>query len=224
MADSRLFKLVDGVDIEILGRGIEGFLRDKKNLYAEGMKTAEGYLVQAKQADSWKKFVGMDSAVQIQIFPTGDMITVNIGAGKWIDKAGAAAVGIILFAPLAVTAAIGAFVQKKLPEEVFSFIEQFLVSGGKTVTFSMSASQALKSNEVLCTTCKAANPSTNKFCVSCGSKLSLECPNCHSSVPHGTKFCPECGSSMVVKHECSNCHSELEPNVKFCSQCGTPTA
>ncbi|MBU3181834.1 zinc ribbon domain-containing protein [Clostridium psychrophilum] len=222
MADSKLFKLVDCVDIESLGRGIEGFLRDKKNLYAEGMKTPEGYLIQAKQADGWKKFVGMDSAIQVQLFLSGDMVTVNVGSGKWIDKAGAATVGMLIFAPLAVTAAIGAFAQKKLPDEVFTFIEQFLMSGGKNVTISMGANKTLKSNEILCPNCKAPNLSTSKFCDSCGSKLALECPNCKSSVPQGTKFCPECGSSMIIKHECSNCHCELEASTKFCPECGTP--
>jgi RNA polymerase subunit RPABC4/transcription elongation factor Spt4 len=221
MADSRMFKLDSEVDVEKLGRGIEGFLRDKKNLSAEGIKTNEGYLVQAKQAESWKKFIGMDSAIQIQIIPTGDMITVNIGAGKWIDKAGAATVGMLLFAPLAVTAAIGAYSQNKLPEEIFNFIEQFLLSGGKSVTFSMSASQALKSNEVLCPGCKAPNPSTSRFCVSCGSKLALECPNCHSFVLQGTKFCSECGSAITIKHECPTCHESVSQGTKFCPECGT---
>ena len=82
MADSKVFKLVDGVDVEKVGRAVESFLRDKKNLMTEGMKTQVGYLVQAKQTDSWKKIVGMDSAIQIQLFDSGNMVTVNIGAGK----------------------------------------------------------------------------------------------------------------------------------------------
>lgn len=59
MADSRMFKLVNGIDIEKIGVGIQNWLREKKQLHAEGMQTNQGYLVQAKQEDSWKKIVGM---------------------------------------------------------------------------------------------------------------------------------------------------------------------
>jgi hypothetical protein len=221
MADSKVFKLVDGVDVEKIGRAVESFLRDKKNLMTEGMKTQEGYLVQAKQTDSWKKFVGMDSAIQIQIFDSGNMVTVNIGAGKWIDKAGAATVGMLVFAPLAITAAIGAFAQKKLPEEIFNYIEQFLMSGGRSVTHTMSASKSLRENEVLCPSCKSPNSASSKFCDSCGTKLSQECPGCRAPVAQGAKFCPECGTSVQAKTSCSNCNCELEANAKFCPECGT---
>ena len=36
----------------------------------------------------------MDLATQVQIIPAGDMITVNVGAGKWSDKVGAGAAGM----------------------------------------------------------------------------------------------------------------------------------
>jgi len=133
MADSRIFKLSDGLDLEKVGQAIQNWLREKKQLHAEGMHTNEGYLVQAKQEDSWKTIVGMDSAIQVQIFNAGEnQIMVNVGSGKWIDKAGAATIGMIAFAPLAVTAAIGAWNQKKLPDELFSNVEQFIMSGGKS--------------------------------------------------------------------------------------------
>jgi len=222
LADSKVFKLFEGIDVESVGRAVEGFLRDKKNLQVESMKTAEGYLVQAKQSDGWKKFVGMDSAIQVQIFATGDFATVNIGQGKWIDKAGAATLGMLVFAPLAITAAFGAVAQKKLPEEIFNYVEQFLMSGGRMVTHSMSASIGLKENQILCPSCKTSNPETGKFCVSCGSKMGLQCPGCQATVAHGTKFCPECGTSMNEKIKCAGCSHELEANAKFCPECGTP--
>ncbi len=57
MADSKIFKLIDGIDTDLIAHGIEGFLRDKKNLTTESLKTPEGWLIQAKQTESWKKFL-----------------------------------------------------------------------------------------------------------------------------------------------------------------------
>lgn len=224
MADSRVFKLSDGIDIESIGNAIQGWLREKKQLHAEGMQTNEGYLVQAKQEDSWKKIVGMDSAIQVQIMNAGEgQVLINVGSGKWVDKAGAATVGMIVFAPLAVTAAIGAWNQKKLPEELFTFVEQFILSGGKTVTVSMTASQNLQEGEVLCPNCKVANPAGAKFCTSCGSALGKECPNCHTTVGLDTKFCPNCGTDLNPKPEevtCPDCQTVVSADTKFCPNCG----
>lgn len=223
MANSKIFKLMDGIDVDLIARGIESFLRDKKNLTTESLKSPEGWLIQAKQIEGWKKFAGMDTAIQVQLMPTGDLLTVNVGSGKWIDKAGAAAIGLVLFAPLAVTAAIGAWGQKKLPEEIFNFIESFIQSGGKSVLITMGASQALKDDQVLCPNCHIANDKGQKFCCSCGTKLVATCPTCQHDVPLGMNFCPECGSSVAQapkKRVCPNCHCELAEETKFCPECG----
>lgn len=225
MADSKIFKLIDGIEVDTIARGIEGFLRDKKNLTTEILKSPEGWLIQAKQTESWKKFAGMDTAIQVQLIPTGELLNVNIGSGKWIDKAGAAAVGMVLFAPLAVTAAVGAWMQKKLPKEIFDFTESFIQSGGKTAIITMGASQALKDGQVLCPKCHVANDKGQKFCSSCGTKLVSTCPNCQHDVPFGLEFCPECGISMKPSgdgQKCSNCGGCVPEGVKFCPECGTP--
>ena len=96
MADSKVFKLVEGVTAEGIAKAIERFLRDKKNLLAETIEAPEGFLVQAKQEDKLKNLSGMGMATQVQLIPSGDMVTINVGAGKWTDKAGAAAAGWVL--------------------------------------------------------------------------------------------------------------------------------
>lgn len=175
MAESKVFKLTEGLDAEKVGRGIESFLRDKKKLVTEGTATHEGFFVQAKEESNWKKVAGMDLATQVQVIQMDSMITVEVGAGKWSDKVGAGAIGMVLFAPLAVTAAVGAFGQKKLPSEIFAFVEQFLMSGGKNVTVSMTINR--DSSQVTCPNCRATANKGVKFCPSCGGKLGNECPN-----------------------------------------------
>lgn len=225
MADSKVFKLLDNLDAVAVGRGVEAFLRDKKKMVAEGAQTPEGYFIQAKeQDDGWKKIAGMGKAVQIQMLQSNDVLTVNIGNGKWSDKVGAGAVGMLVFAPLAVTAAIGAVGQKNLPGEIFDYIERFIESGGRSSVVSMSASMALKEGMVLCPNCKKENEKGLKFCSGCGTPLANKCPSCGASVALGQKFCPECGSSMEVKKEektCPSCGHAVPEGMKFCPECGT---
>lgn len=221
MADSKVFKLLDGITADMVSDGVVSFLRDKKNMVVDSGKATDGYLIQAKEeADGWKSIAGTTSAIKIQMLVSGDLMTVNIGAGKWSDKIGAGVAGAFIFAPLAVTAFIGTLKQKNLPNEIFDFIERFIMSGGKTAVLGMGMIKAMSDDEVECPKCQTINSKTQKFCKECGSKLGLECPNCKASVGLGIKFCPECGSPMAKANVCYSCGAELIPGRKFCSECG----
>lgn len=221
MAESKVFQLSNELDAEKVGKGIESFLRDKKHLMSESTKTPEGFFVQAKEESNWKKVAGMDMATQVKIMQIDSMITVEVGTGKWVDKIGAGAIGMILFAPLAVTAAVGAFGQKKLPSEIFAFVEQFIMSGGKNATVSMTMNSKSDDSQVTCPSCNSSVEKGVKFCPSCGGKLVVECPNCNAAVGLGVKFCPDCGSSTILKKHCSACNHEVSEEEKFCPECGT---
>jgi hypothetical protein len=54
-------------------------------------------------------------------------LTVEIGAGKWLDKAAAGVVSLIVLWPLAVTAALGAWEQGNMPGRVFEFISKWVL-------------------------------------------------------------------------------------------------
>lgn len=222
MSESKVFKLPESMSVEQVGRGIESFLRDRKKLITEGTITPDGYFVQAKGEDGWKKIAGLDLATQVQIVQVQSMITVEVGSGKWSDKLGAGAVGMVLFAPLAATAAFGAVKQKKLPSEIFEFIEQFILSGGRSAVVNQSTKLDGNMSQIQCPSCGASVDKGVKFCPSCGGKISLECPGCHADVALGLKFCPECGSSMVEKKYCPHCNSEINGEPKFCPECGQP--
>ncbi len=76
---------------------------------------------------------------------------------------------------------------------------------------------------ILCTKCNAQNPSTSKFCNSCGAPLgpaTVKCPKCAADVQEGTKFCPNCGTSMVSTKKCAACGADAPTTSKFCPSCG----
>lgn len=222
MADSKIFRITEGITAESIGHEVESFLQTEKEMVTQGVSRADGYLVQAKEDSGWKKFAGLSKALQVQIIPSGSSeVVVNIGQGKWADKVGAAALGTLLFAPLAITAAVGAYKQNQLPNEIFACIEKFIISGGRSVNRTISF-EKLSSSQIKCPSCGAINTVGTKFCSGCGKKLTDTCPNCGNEILPGKKFCPNCGASMTRKkmNTCPNCGANVEEGKKFCAECG----
>lgn len=220
MATTKTFALLHGITIEQIGEHLVTWFQNTKHMTAEGGKAqGGGYFVQAKdQADGWKKFAGLSKAIQIQLVKADSTVIVNCDFGKWSDKIAAGGVGMFVFAPLAVTSAIGAVTQLKLPKEVLAEIEKFIMSGGVDAVVSLGGQ--LKEDEVECPACGCKNAKGQKFCKECGAKLGMNCPNCGALLAGNTKFCPECGSPVSNKRICQNCNAELAIGVLFCPRCG----
>jgi class 3 adenylate cyclase/tetratricopeptide (TPR) repeat protein len=49
---------------------------------------------------------------------------------------------------------------------------------------------------VRCSNCGTENDSGRKFCLECGTRLSVPCPTCSSPNPPGARFCGECGTQL----------------------------
>jgi TIR domain len=81
-----------------------------------------GVLLQIKKRGGWREFVGMSTSLNIAFNQADDTLTVEIGAGKWIDKAVAGTVSMFVLWPLAITAGLGAWEQTKMPDKVFDYI------------------------------------------------------------------------------------------------------
>jgi hypothetical protein len=85
-----------------------------------------GTFLQIEKVGGWRKFVGMSTALNLVFHQVENTVNVDIGAGRWIDKATTGAVAYFILWPLAVTAGIGAWQQIKMPERVFEHIAKFL--------------------------------------------------------------------------------------------------
>src|SRR6266404_2180882 len=49
-----------------------------------------------------------------------------------------------------------------------------------------------------CSACSTDNPSENRYCLSCGARLSVPCPKCgHENWPNA-RFCGACGASLSL--------------------------
>ena len=195
MADAKVYKL-GALTLDDVARELEDYLRFQKNLETEGVAQAENiYFIQARQTDGWKKFAGMDKAVQVKLTVHGERLTVDIGAGRWVDKLGAATVGYLIFAPLMITAAIGAIGQEKLPQEIFGFVERLTMLHGQPV---MDIMDTAPETAHVCAVCRSPLPAGARFCAGCGAPVQARrtCPGCGTEVSEGARFCSDCGTKL----------------------------
>ena len=99
----------------------------REEFKCQKLQTADGgTLLQIEKVGGWRKFVGMSTALNILFHQVENTVNVEIGAGRWIDKATTGAFAYFILWPLAVTAGIGAWQQMKMPERVLEHIAKFL--------------------------------------------------------------------------------------------------
>jgi hypothetical protein len=195
MNETRVFML-NGTQVQDIVTRLEGFFRTEKGMDVQSSQTTDGYVMQASQPkDGWKTLTGMRLAVTVQMAVAGDQLNVSIGEGQWSDKIGAGAIGLFVAWPLAITAGMGAYKQKKLPSEVFQVIENTIMTGGQPVVVSV-AGQTVADGMTLCPSCKAQLIPGSKFCNRCGAKLGQKCPNCGAEITADSAFCSECGMKL----------------------------
>lgn len=195
MNETRVFML-NGTQVQDIVTRLEGFFRTEKGMDVQSSQTTDGYVMQASQPkDGWKTLTGMRLAVTVQMAVAGDQLNVSIGEGQWSDKIGAGAIGLFVAWPLAITAGMGAYKQKKLPSEVFQVIENTIMTGGQPVVVS-GAGQTVADGMTLCPSCKAQLIPSSKFCNRCGAKLGQKCPNCGAEITADSAFCFECGVKL----------------------------
>jgi hypothetical protein len=114
------------LDLSRLGDHLLDWL-EREDFTVQTLPTEDGgILVQIEKRGSWRNVVGMSTALNIVLDLEGEELRVEIGAGKWVDKAVVGAIGMFVLWPLAVTAAIGAWDQSKMPERVFGYVSDYV--------------------------------------------------------------------------------------------------
>lgn len=212
MSDTRVYVL-NGTDMQTVAERVEAFLKEEKNMEVQGVPSGESYLIQATQKDTLRTIAGMRLATTVQMTVSGDNLNVTIGEGQWADKLGAGAVGLFIAWPLAVTAGIGAYKQKKLPEEILNLIGQVLMNPGQPVVTPVAPTVA--STAPATPTAAAPGQGTPQATAAAQTQV---CPQCQAQVPAGAKFCNNCGAKLITV--CPECGANVRPGSKFCSECG----
>lgn len=195
MSESRVFVL-NGITVQAVAARLENFFRSEKGMEVQSSQTTDGYVMQASQPkDGWKTLTGMRLAVTVQMAVMENHLNVTVGEGQWSDKIGAGAIGLFIAWPLAITAGMGAFKQKKLPAEIFQVIENCIMTGGQPVVVN-GAGTAVAPGMMPCPNCHTQIPNGSKFCNHCGTRLNNKCPKCGADIIGGSAFCASCGEKL----------------------------
>lgn len=152
-------------DLKDLANALESFFKEK-NMQAQIVEISTNEIaVQAKNKDSYlRKLASLDKACTVSMKFDKTKLNVEIGQGKWIDKAAGAAIAWFIFAPVIITTAYGAYQQFQLPKQVNEFIQIYL--GVEPVNFDTSDTESS-----FCPNCGEKLNGNEVFCSKCGQKL-----------------------------------------------------
>jgi hypothetical protein len=156
-----------------------------------------GVVIQARQDETWRNLLGVSSALNVALRRQGDSLQVEIGAGKWVDKAVAAGAGLFLLWPLLFTAAYGAWQQSKLPQRTFEFIQYFIATGAALPvdTAAWVAGRYQEAQRYVTAVQATTAPTASGGEAAPGGAYRF-CPQCGAELPAGARFCPACGAKL----------------------------
>lgn len=163
MQEKRSYEVQNDFILSDLSIELEQYLTWNKSLRTQRFDMNNKIILQCLGDDSqWKKFIGLDMAVTVELQVINHVLTVTIGNAKWLDKLGVATVGAIWFSPLVITAGIGALRQATLPKEIFYFVERRILKQVDNCNIN---------TEPVCPVCGNQVHEMDRFCTKCGTKL-----------------------------------------------------
>ena len=89
-----------------------------------------GLIIQARKEGFLRTVVGMSSAITVTIDQKETYLLIEVGGANWADKAGAAAIGFVVFWPTLVSAGFGAYEQTKILKQSWDVIHRYIMSYG----------------------------------------------------------------------------------------------
>ncbi len=205
MAEPKMYD-APNLNLQDLAQAMLAWFRGQ-SFEAQIFHTPDGAtIVQARKAGGWRVLVGMAAALNVTMRYQPGQLIVEMGAAQWADKAVVGAAGALVFLPLLIPAAFGAWQQQQLPSQVDRFIEQYLL-----LSAQISKAQAAPAAP---TEPFAAEPAP----AAAQAQPEAHCPVCGKVVRAGAQFCDACGARL--KQVCSKCGMELRPGARFCDACG----
>jgi hypothetical protein len=162
MSEKRLYPKCAGMMKELVEKleakyGQEGY--ETQFLTFEEEEQKGGVFQLRPKSGGWqtvKDVTGMGTAATVTMKMVGQALEVEIGGGKWFDKAAVLGISMVVLWPLTITASIGALGQRSLLKQLLADVEDF---------FRKSATVPK------CPECNADNPAAAKFCNACGKPM-----------------------------------------------------
>ncbi|MFM9960063.1 MAG: toll/interleukin-1 receptor domain-containing protein [Planctomycetaceae bacterium] len=115
-----------GVDLPDLFQSLEVWFQAQNFEVQQLTQPGGERIMQVRKRGAWRNALGMASALNVLFRSQSSQLVVEIGAGKWMDKAVVGTVSMFILWPLALTAAWGAWEQSQLPKRTFEMIGRFI--------------------------------------------------------------------------------------------------
>lgn len=130
MGNQRLYyRLMDNKYVDDLIWQVESFLQSKENMICQRIlcENSNYTVLQAKlRGGKIKQFIGMDKALTVRfICLEGRKLAIEMGEAKWGDKGAVMVVSMFVLWPLAITAGVGIYRQKKLPQKIIDVADGY---------------------------------------------------------------------------------------------------
>lgn len=116
-----------GVDVQYVAQTLESWYQTQKltTQILDG-GSSDRAVIQAHSA-SWQAALGMSAALTVVLQREGTDLAVEIGRARWVDKGVAAGLALVV-APLAYTAAWGAWRSFRLPQQTIAIVKTAIAS------------------------------------------------------------------------------------------------
>jgi len=154
-------------------------------------------VIQARQDETWRNLLGVSSALNVALRRQGDSLQVEIGAGKWVDKAAAAGAGVVLPSPFLFPASSGALHPSKLSQRSLVVTLCILATRGATAaeTARWVAGRYTEAQRYVSAVQSTTAPASSGGEAAPGGAYRF-CPQCGAELPAGARFCPACGAKI----------------------------
>ncbi|HPZ09375.1 MAG TPA: FHA domain-containing protein [Candidatus Eremiobacteraeota bacterium] len=87
-----------------------------------------GLIIQARKEGFLRTVVGMSTAITVTINQKETYLLIEVGGANWADKAGAAAIGYIVFWPTLLSAGFGVYEQTKIIKQTWDVIDRYITT------------------------------------------------------------------------------------------------
>lgn len=127
MVDQARFYEVHGLTAQDLGNALAEWFRYQGFEWRTYQEPGGRYTLQIRKQSAGRAIMGLNYALSVSLTPQPDgRMLVELGGADWTDKIVSGAIGVLLVAPLILTAGYGAWQQSELNQRVWEVLDGYI--------------------------------------------------------------------------------------------------
>lgn len=138
--DQARFYDLNGLNIRDMVNALADWFRYQDFEWRVLQEPGNRQVLQIRKQSTGRAILGLNFALTVAFTPQdGDRVLIELGGADWTDKIVSGAIGVLLVAPLILTAGYGAWQQSELNNKVWGFIESYIFQRSGRPTHGTSA-------------------------------------------------------------------------------------